>query len=273
MRVHFLSVGRADCTLVELPDGKIMLIDGGSSDASCAESVKRAFSSLRIKKIDYLVVGFESESRIGGLERVLESVEIGKAFLPCRADLSLGETYRSLVSAVLEKAANVCYAVRGDRAEGENYRALFLSPRSRAVQSQGRSALLSAVLRLEYAGVGFLFCGDATAEVLDGLRLDYLLDPEAFGAPVDFSSNPIVKIASHGAEGSTSEEFLSFLGWEVAVLSCAAGDPTAPAGETAANLRLSNEEGRVYRTDECGNVMITVSADGKYTVSNENGIK
>ena len=53
MRIHFIDVGQGDATLVELPDGKIMLIDGGNGTSSSNTALLRYFHALDIDTIDY----------------------------------------------------------------------------------------------------------------------------------------------------------------------------------------------------------------------------
>ena len=56
LRVHFLDVGQGDCTLVELPDGKVMLIDGGDGSGASNKNLLRHLNALKIEVIDYLIV-------------------------------------------------------------------------------------------------------------------------------------------------------------------------------------------------------------------------
>ena len=52
MRIHFLDVGQGDATLVELPDGKMMLIDGGDGSAKATKSMLRYLYALDIAYLD-----------------------------------------------------------------------------------------------------------------------------------------------------------------------------------------------------------------------------
>ena len=80
LRVHVLDVGQADSIILELPNGKVMLIDTATS-----ESVKQITSyidRLSIKKIDYLVATHPHSDHIGGLSGVISRYEIGQIILP-----------------------------------------------------------------------------------------------------------------------------------------------------------------------------------------------
>ena len=46
LRVHFLDVGQGDCTLIELPDGKVALIDGGDSTQQTEKSLNIVIINL-----------------------------------------------------------------------------------------------------------------------------------------------------------------------------------------------------------------------------------
>ena len=45
LRMHYLDVGQGDCTIVELPDGKYMLVDGGNGEEAGGAVDKRAGGS------------------------------------------------------------------------------------------------------------------------------------------------------------------------------------------------------------------------------------
>ena len=74
----------------------------------------------------------------------------------------------------------------------------------------------------------------------------------------------ILRVSHHGSSASSSEEWLSLLGADVAVISCGAdnryGHPSAAAIE-----RLDRLVGTIYRTDELGDIVVTIS-NGTYEV-------
>jgi competence protein ComEC len=70
----------------------------------------------------------------------------------------------------------------------------------------------------------------------------------------------VLKVAHHGSKNSTWSAFLDFVSPSLALISCPAGSATLPAGETL--TRLADLSIPVYRTDERGNITLTV-ADGR----------
>ena len=55
MRVGFLDVGFGDCTVVELPDGKNMLIDGGNGRTVNTSRILKYLNLRNIDNVDYVV--------------------------------------------------------------------------------------------------------------------------------------------------------------------------------------------------------------------------
>ena len=79
-QIHYLDVGQADSSVVFLPDGKTMLIDGGNQDDG-------RFISSYIRKngrnnIDYLIATHPHEDHIGGLQNIVENFDIADIYMP-----------------------------------------------------------------------------------------------------------------------------------------------------------------------------------------------
>ncbi len=82
LRIHFIDVGQGDATFIELPDGKTMLIDGGSNSDDSVTSLLRYLYSLKIKTIDYLLLTHADSDHCGGLDEVLNCFSVSRVFIP-----------------------------------------------------------------------------------------------------------------------------------------------------------------------------------------------
>ncbi len=266
LRIHFLDVGQGDCTLLELPDGKVMLIDGGRDDGETKKRVLRYLNALKIQEIDYLVVTHTDGDHCGSLEEVFAYKKVLNAYLPPSFTSDMIQYAEAYEAAVKEECAIVAPSREVDLSkDGEfPYALSFLYPYAERVDGDKEA---SAVLWLDYCGVNALFCGDMNAE-----EEEILLRDERLGLlsarGVSLADTEILKVAHHGSRNSTSAEWLQGLGVETAVISCGADNGYGhPHRETLE--RLSAAKAKSYRTDTQGNILITVQKDGQYTVETE----
>ncbi len=263
LRIHFLDVGQGDCTLIELPDGKVTLVDGGDNKKSTKKKIMRYLNALDIDKIDHLVVTHTDKDHCGGLTEVFQYKEIVNAYLPHTYEEE-DVYYAKVYAAALEEGCNMVKASREVvlNGEGDSYNLRFLYPYG--VESSGEYSEDSSVLWLEYTGVRALFCGDADEKVEERL-----LDFDALGLlPMGVNmlqNTQILKVAHHGSASSTTQEFLSHLQTETAIVSCGKDNPYGhPAKETLLRLERSGVE--IYRTDRQGDIVVTVK-DGEYSIA------
>ena len=96
------------------------------------------------------------------------------------------------------------------------------------------------ILRLDYGSCSALFTGDASASTVVGLSCDC----------------DLLKVGHHGAAQSVSVQLLAELTPSVAILPVGENNYGHPAEETLA--RLQRAGATVYRTDENGNIQLTV---------------
>ncbi len=82
MMVHYIDVKQADCTFIELPDGKTMLIDSG--DRATASDVVEYITAVlgTSKTIDYFVLTHSDSDHIGGAPSILDAFEIKNIYRP-----------------------------------------------------------------------------------------------------------------------------------------------------------------------------------------------
>ncbi len=268
LRMHFLDVGQGDCTLIELPDGKVLLLDGGEGTSTSRKAILRYLNALDIKEIDYLVVTHTDADHCGNLPEVFKQKKVLNAYVPLTFDANKQEYAKTYESAVKEKCKlkNPTRGVDLSVNEGSYPYALrFLYPFEEEHLGSGieQGEDPSAVLWLDYFGTSAFFGGDsdkATEETL--LTYDSLgLSPKG----VTLSSTEILKVSHHGSKYSTSEKFLQGLGVETAVISCGKNNPYEhPNEETLQRLQAKGVD--VYRTDVHGHLVLTASPSGEYTV-------
>ncbi len=265
LRIHYLDVGQGDSTLIELPDGKVMLIDGGRGDDNANNAILRYLNALKISEIDYLVVTHTDSDHCGGLDEVLEYKKVLNAYVPL-ANATENEAYAEVCEALAQQKCEVINSSRSidlSKKDGETpYTLSFLYPYSPTalggVEIEGNAT--SAVVWLDYMGVSAIFCGDAPESVENKLVSDHAL---GLLEHVDLMSTELLKVAHHGSASSTSLTFLQYLGVKKAVISCGKDNIyNHPTSEVLARLAVVGAE--VYRTDEKGHIVVTVSPSGEY---------
>lgn len=244
MTVTFIDVGQGDAELVQLPDGKAMLIDAGGASAS--QSVLDALEAADVEQIDYLVASLPHDDHIGGMEAVLDAYDVGEVWVPD----AVGDTatYEGFLDAVDGKGLTIETAKEGAEivSDDAGYSVDVLAPADDA-GSEGMNDH-SAIVKVTYGDTSFLFAGDATAqEIVD--------------------ANPghadVLKAACHGGETGTSEAVMTEAAPEYVVMSYAEGNSNGYPDQSALDA-IKASGATAYSTAANGD--ITATSDGEQVI-------
>ena len=82
MRVRFVDVGYGDCTIIELPDGKNMLIDAGNGRGPNQSRILSYLNKCNINTIDYLVCTSVNSEHCGGLAEIMRLKTVKTVYQP-----------------------------------------------------------------------------------------------------------------------------------------------------------------------------------------------
>ncbi len=251
LMVHFINVEQADAVAINLPDGKIMLIDDGSRDVNVdyVNYLKENVIHSKINsKIDYLVLTHADADHVGGTMKLLKNFEIDMVFMP--KIMSNSQTFEEIYTYVIK---NCNYQVLGEGFQIVNqYQITFFE-----LLNQTNTNDSSQVIKLEYLNKSFLFMGDVSSSVED----DY----------VGFYGNTlncdVLKVAHHGSSTATSQLLLDYSTPQYAVISVGENNSYGhPDDDVLARLQSNNIS--IYRTDKQGNILFVVGSDYNLKVLN-----
>ena len=259
LRIHFVAVGDGDATIVELPDGKIALIDGGNGSGNANKSVLRHLNALGVETIDYFFLTRVDSGCFGGFSEIVAYKKIKTAYMPNLATETTNASYLS----TLQKCKNAGVRVETmDRSLHFNENGYVLSVLSPSDIVTDKT--YHAVIWLGYAGVGTLLASCKTKEAETSLIAEDRAN--AFSARgVALQNTQILKVASGGDKTATDGGFLEYLGVRTAIISCGKGNALRPAKDTLTALQDLGVKS--YRTDKNGSIIATIRADGAYTVA------
>lgn len=204
-RVTFLDVGQGDSAVLQLPDGKTVLIDGGKryERFDMGRGVIGPFLlNQGIRRLDHIIATHPQQDHVGGLPWVIRHLEVGDFW---HTSIERPEPlFEELRQAVAASHLNDHVAVRGAEViGGESCRVTVLHPGG---TRYGRSSFLSssgAFLNNESV-VTQLLCGRHTVLFAADIETDGLHHLMAFGQdPVT-----VLKVPHHGARSSLNREWI-----------------------------------------------------------------
>ncbi len=272
LRIHYLYVGQADSTLIEFPDGKTLLIDGGDTQADA--EIMRYLNALKIKKLDYILLTHTDSDHCGSLDEVVKYKQVGTVLLPytTQETSSSKSVYKEFLSVLETEDTTIKTVKRFDQiksaCEQYPYEFTILFPHGIEYDEDAFSNNeLSTISYLKYGKIDALFAGDTTSRILGTLMTEDFLD--AFSPKgIKLNDVDIMKVPHHGAEDGLTNELISYFNFRSAVISCGIGNIYGHPHENLLK-ELSKTNCGVYRTDLQGTVVATISADGTYTITTE----
>ena len=234
LNIFYLNVGQGDSTFITI-NGYNMLIDSGNDQDGYY--IVEFLKAQNVKKIDYFILTHFDEDHIGGAYKILEELEIGVLYMPGNSNKT--QTYKKLISTIDEKNINVDTTIKASNDTeyslgNAKWKVLNINDGNDLNDS-------SIVTEIDYGKTKYLFMGDATTKI---------------EKQIEWNKVDILKVAHHGSDSSTSQEFLDKISPKYAIISVrntnAHDFPKAEIIE-----RLKNNDIETYRTDQDGTIWVT----------------
>lgn len=283
--ITFLDVGQGDCIIIELPDGKNMIIDSGDNRGDSKDISKSAITEFteekNITSFDYLLLTHQDSDHAGNMAWVIDTYDIGYIFRPNNKTshtasankltdeqntgngyVSSSATYgKFMVSAYNEGCTVEVFNKNSDFTNkvvcGDNtytYYFDFLTPTSDTI-SYSDPNNYSPVMLFDFMGTRILFTGDAEEKNLG----EYV---STYG---DEFNVDILKVGHHGSKNATTDAFVQAIDPEYAIIQCGEGNSYGhPHAEALNMLSGYDDDMIIYRTDNNGNIVLTISPDGSF---------
>ena len=276
--VGFIDVGQGDSALINLPNGKKIMIDCGSRTDFATGSIKSFLQKANVDKIDYLILTHPDEDHVGGAINLINDISVGQLFVPLVYSQDLFPVYDSVINLCEEKQIPRVVSERSVIEKGEDFSVSILSPANWSeIQSSYRDFNLadnptetqtndiSAVVFIEYKGVSFLFTGDISNKQEQKILANY---QNGVYANTNLSEIDFLKVAHHGSADSSSEKFLNLLKPSNAIISVGGDNIFGhPSKSTLNRILNSNPNCNILRTDSKGTILVSVDNKGEYSLS------
>lgn len=291
--VHMLDVGQGDCIYIQLPDGKDMVIDCANYNDD-GEYEKKTFDYLdkyiEDDTVEYLMLTHCDSDHVYFMDELLERYQVEKLFMPnvlaapgttskdkkaLQDQIDALDTSRFtdkdtvgtityaefFIAALTEPDCEIVLNVDPDAntnsiiIEETTYRLVFYCPTQEYYDDYGlntaeRKNAISPIGILEYNNRKIMLTGDSN-EINEPLVM-------ARTGKIDCD---VLKVGHHGSETSTSNAFLDEYTFEYAIISCKYNTSYYHPRQETLN-RLKNRNIAVYRTDNNGNIVLTVDKNG-----------
>lgn len=248
LKVVFLDVDQGDAIYIEAPNGKQMLIDGGSGIGILPSLIK--VMPPFDKSIDMVIVTNPDQDHIGGLVEVLKDYKVEIIIEPGTESNTL--IYQNLEKEILKNKIPKKIGKSGMQIvldDKQNIYFNILFP-DKDVSSWERNDG-SIVGKLVYKNKSFLLMGDATKYTENLIMWNE--------NPKNLKSN-VIKLGHHGSDTSSSLLWLETVNPDIAIISAGKNNRyDHPHKSVLDNLTLLNIP--YFTTYEKGNIVLKTNGE------------
>lgn len=236
--VHFIDTGHSDAVLIE-NNGQFALIDAGDRDDDA--KVKAYLQNQGIGRLEYLIITHFHADHFGAADTVVSDFEVGTT-LVSNGDADT-QVYRDFINALANKGLTPSVPLEGVALPLGSATLTFYNTKGGNSNENNNSL----VTLLQSGSRKALFTGDAESQVES--TLTSIGDVDLF------------KAGHHGSKTSNTASLLNQIKPEHVVIMAGTnnkyGHPDAEVMNRFESLGIP-----VYRTDEQGTIIVTLSEDG-----------
>jgi competence protein ComEC len=250
LHVYFLDVGQGDAILIQSPDGRQILVDGGPSPTALLNELG-ALLPFWDRSLDLVVLTHPDGDHITGLIPLLDRYQVAQVLdthlsdaAPLAAAWRDGLARHRIQRTVAERGMRIPLgqpALASPSGPGAQLTVLHPGPRPlRGTASDDNNNAI--VLRLEYGQTSLLLTGDAEVEA----------EAELLKTGLPLRAD-LLKVGHHGSKGSTAATFVAGVAPRWAVIPVGAENTFGhPHPDVLKRLAAAGAE--VFRTDQNGRI-------------------
>ena len=247
LTVTFLDVGEGDSMVLQFPNHKTVLVDGGKgAPFDKGKSVILPFlKQAGIRKLDMVIATHPDDDHYGGILSVIQQIPAGELLLTTDTT-HLPQAYQSLINYAVASHIPINYVHTGQSFSGfEPCQFYILNPPLSSEDNNLKSSNdHSVVTYIAYQEISFLLTGDLSEKGEMELIHQY-----------PGIHTTVLKAGHHGAYTSTSQSFLDTITPRFAVIQSGPNLYGHPDPMTLERLNASHV--KTYRTDQSGAVIAT----------------
>jgi competence protein ComEC len=246
VHVYFLDVGQGDATLIR--QGSLdILIDGGPSPQAIDTELGKHLPFWD-RSIELVVLTHPHADHLAGLVEVLNRYQVGEVLYPALATSDEGEYDKPLFDEWLrliqdKNIKSTLAQAYQELSLGDIVIDVLNPPASPLAGTESDVDNNGVVLQVRAGEISFLITGDLMWEGEQEMSYERLLP-----------QSTVLKVAHHGSDTSTTDEFLNVLMPRVAVISVGVNDYGHPKQEVLDRLAGRLGEANIYLTDESGTI-------------------
>jgi len=238
LKIHFIDVGEGDCILLQIENNKNILIDSGNLSAGYI--VKNYLQIKKILRLDCVIITHMHADHVGGIFSILPQIRAGSIYYNGYHPKN-NHFFSELVNLTHNLNIPLKTLKAGDKIEIENAKIEVLSPWESLTGDLNTDSI---VIKVNFGKISFLLPGD----------LNIPGEKRLIDAGINLKSD-VLKVGHHGADDSSSEEFIDKVRPKIAVLSVGKNNRYGYPSEEVIE-RLKEKGIPIYRTDIDGNIII-----------------
>jgi competence protein ComEC len=238
LEVNFLDVGQGDASLIKVPTGQIILIDGGP-DNKILRRLGEILPFYR-RQIDFIIISHYHDDHTTGLAEIIKRYKVKKLIYAAREESSA--TLQEIL--MIAKDKDIRIYVLNDQVKIPFNNECFLNLLNPIILGIKADSNNSLVTKLDCERQKYLFTGD------NSLTVEKALINSGWDLKAD-----VLKAAHHGSDSANGELFLEATSPEIMVISVGADNkfnhPNPKVLERAEKIGLN-----IKRTDKEGNIKL-----------------